>query len=132
MAKLTGRPPSSLTGRLPVSSDESPWWDSVAAALCAREDLLGRVMSIEDIAALVPSYPDGRRPRPRAASRRLRPILELVERGPNGSLGRGATYRIVAPGPMAPVGRADVDDDEITPADDWLCDAVGRMTRKDE
>lgn len=132
MGYLRGRPPSSLTGQVSVRATESPWWDSVAALLASREDLRGRTLAIEEIAALVPPYPDGRRVRPRAAARRLRPILELVERGPNGSLGRGATYRIVPPVARPPVGRDDIEDEGIAPADDWLNDAVKRMTREDE
>jgi len=90
-------------------------------------------MSIEEVLVHVPCYPDGRRPRARAAARRLRPILELVERGPNGSLGRGATYRITAAAPPHPDGvRTDIEDQGIAPADDWLADAVRRMTREDE
>lgn len=94
-----------------------------------REDLIGRTMSIEEIVSLVPPYPDGRRPRARAAARRLRSILELVERGPNGSLGRGAKYRIAVSAPPRPAaGREDIEDEGIAPADDWLEDAVRRMT----
>lgn len=95
----------------------------------ARGDLTGRTVSIEELVALVPSYPDGRRPRARAAARRLRSILELVERGPNGSLGRGAKYRIAASVPPRPAaGREDIEDETIASADDWLADAVRRMT----
>lgn len=111
-----------------MSSLESPWWDSVASALSSRGDLVGRTMSIEDILAEVPSYPDGRRPRTRTAARRLRSVLELVERGPNGSLGRGAVYRIVSSAPLPRAGRDDIEDEGIAPATDWLADAVRRMT----
>lgn len=77
---------------------------------------------------MVPCYPGGRRPRQRTVARRLHRILELVERGPNGSLGRGATYRIVGNMRAAPVGRQDVADETVRPADEWLLDAVERMT----
>jgi len=114
-----------------VSSVESPWWDSVAAGLLAREDLRGRILPIEDLVTMLPDYPDGRRPRARAAARRLRRVLELVERGPNGSLGRGASYRLRPP-PERPLRVPDTSDEAIEPATDWLEDAVRRMTRDGE
>lgn len=87
-------------------------------------------MSIEELSAEVPAYPGGRRARPRTVARRLRRILELVERGPNGSLGRGATYRVVGSlRATAAVGRQDVADETVVPADDWLLAAVERMTK---
>jgi hypothetical protein len=91
--------------------------------MSSRPDLAGQAFTIEQITERLPAYPDGRRPRARAAARRLRPILELVERGPNGSLGRGATYRIVpvtAPQPSEEAVSADLD---------WLEEAAARMTK---
>lgn len=96
--------------------------------LLSRPGMFGSVLSIEEIAALVPSYPDGGRPRARAVARRLRPILELVDRGPNGSLGRGATYRIVSNVRARPVGEASVSEDVLAPDMDWLMKSVKRMT----
>lgn len=68
---------------------------------------------------MVPDYPDGRRPRPRTVARRLSPILTLVSRGPNGSLGRGATYRVV---PSREVGPDDIPSD-----DEWLTAAAAKV-----
>lgn len=114
---------------MPVSSLDSPWWEGVSSELLARPDLVGRTLTIEELAQTVPSYPDGRRPRTRAVARRLRPILELVERGPNGSLSRGATYRIRAPQPRAEaVPITETPDDELKPNVDWLEEQVRRMT----
>jgi len=59
----------------------------------------------------------------------MRPILELVTRGPNGSRGRGATYRIT---PLVPhvesEARQDTDDVGIRSDPDWLLEQVERMT----
>lgn len=91
-------------------------------------------MTIEEITATVAAYPNGRRVRSRSVARRLRGILELIERGPNGSRGRGATYRIVAPqSPTAsttdPVEiRTDVEDVVIGSDRQWLLEQVERMT----
>ncbi len=129
MTITRGKSPSSLTGRLPVSSMESPWWDAVASELIKRTGLVGQVISIEELTAMIPDYPDGGRCRPRAAARRLSAILELVERGPNGSRGKGATYRIVLPlAKPAPAGRDDIAPDEIPIATSWLDNAIERMT----
>jgi hypothetical protein len=78
---------------------------------------------------MVSAYPDGRRVRPRTVSRRLAPILELIERGPNGSRGRGATYRIrPLPTQGEPSERTDVPDDVIGSDHQWLLEQVERMT----
>lgn len=103
----------------------------MAAWLAAHPSLAGRTLSIEEIAAALPSYPDGRRARPRVAARRLRAVLRLVERGPNGALGRGATYEVLAARAPEPPARDDIEDQAIEPADGWLADAVRRMTGED-
>lgn len=92
--------------------------------------LIGRTLPIEDLTEMVPSYPDGRRPRARAVAHRMAPMLELVSRGPNGSLSRGAVYRVVSPPPVPdPVGRQDVDDVVIGCDDDWILEQIERMTK---
>lgn len=80
----------------------------------------------EELADLMPDYYNGRRPRPATTVRRLRPCLELVERGPNGSLTRGARYRII--GSVLP----DVPDVEPIDGFDgsWLLDAIRNSPRK--
>lgn len=78
---------------------------------------------------MIPSYEDGRRPRPRAVARRMASILELVSRGPNGSRGRGATYRIKAPASIESIGRDDVNDVAIGSDEKWLLEQVERMTK---
>ncbi|MBV9125677.1 MAG: hypothetical protein JO112_20195 [Planctomycetes bacterium] len=70
---------------------------------------------------MVPRYPDGRMPRPRTVVRRLAPVLELVSRGPNGSLGRGSTWRVV---PNRDVGPDDIPTDE-----EWLLQSAERMSK---
>lgn len=98
--------------------------------MASDPDLVGRTLTIEEIASRVSSYPDGRSVRPRTASRRLAPILELVERGPNGSRGRGATYRIRAlPAQADPPERDDVADVVIGSDHQWLLEQVERMTK---
>jgi hypothetical protein len=92
-------------------------------------DLVGKVLPIEEIARIVPPYPDGRRPRPQAVARRLRCILELVSRGPNGSRSRGATYRILPILTPAPMPREDVGDVVIRSDHRWLLEQVERMTK---
>lgn len=129
MVRTRGSAPSRLTGNLPVSSPESPWWDQVASEITSRPGMVGRTMTIEELTGEVPCYPDGRAPRPRTVARRLWRILELVERGSNGSLGRGATYRIVGSLRAMAVGRQDVADETVTPDNDWLMAAVERMTK---
>lgn len=115
-------PPEWLKGRRPPVKGDSPWWQEVARALLLRPDLMDTEVTIERLTEMVPCYPDGRRPRPRATARRLAHILELVERGPNGSRGKGATYRLKRPPPAAP---------EHTLIDDeWLRQSVERITGK--
>jgi hypothetical protein len=80
------------------------------------------MVTIEELTERLPCYPDGRRPRPRAAARRLVHILELVCRGPNGSLGHGATYRIVRPPEPVP--------EHTLIDDDWIQQSVERMLGK--
>lgn len=79
-------------------------------------------LSIEELTEGLPCYPDGRRPRPRAAARRLRHVLQLVERGPNGSLGRGARYTVLPPPREAP--------EHLLIDDDWLLQSVARIVGK--
>lgn len=126
---IRGMPPARLTGGSRVRSLDSPWWDLVMSELVAVPGLVGRTLSIEEIAGMVLSYPDGRRPRARTVARRLAPILELVERGPNGSKGRGASYRVLdLPPTREPIGRDDVVDTEISSDMKWLLEQVERMT----
>lgn len=125
MARTRGAPPKNLTGRMPVSSMDSPWWDLVASEITSPDRLGGRTLTIEELTGLIPSYPDGRRARPRTVARRLRSVLELVERGPNGSLGRGATYRVLTP----TVAPSSIQSDSVVQADDeWLAKSVEKMT----
>lgn len=124
--RIKGAPPKTLTGQVSVSSVDSPWWDQVASEITSRPGMVGKVVSIEELTQTLPDYPDGRRPRAKAASRRLRKILELVERGPNGSRSRGATYRIVdLDMPEVVVPDDDVPKDQN---DDYLEQAIRRMT----
>lgn len=88
-----------------------------------RPGLVGTEVTIEALTESLPSYPDGRRPRARAAARRLRSILELVSRGPNGSRGKGAVYRIVRPPEQAPVEHSLIDED-------WLKESIERIVEK--
>lgn len=125
-AVVRGKPPSTLTGQLPISSEESPWWSEVISNLSSYGIKVGEIYTIEEITAMVPSYPDGRRPRSKATSRRLKPVLELVERGPNGALGRGAKYRVVE---VIHPPKFENGDEPIQSNEDWLNDAVSRMTR---
>lgn len=99
----------------------SPWWVTVASELSASEGLWGRDLTVEELAQMVPPYPDGRRARPRTVARRLARILQLISRGPNGSLGRGAVYRIV---PNVAVGPETVETD-----DEWLAEAAARVNK---
>lgn len=89
-----------------------------------RPGLVGSQVTIEELTSSLPCYPDGRRPRPRAAARRLRPILEVVARGPNGSLGKGAVYRVVRPAEgLIPPEHNLIDDA-------WLQESVARIVGK--
>lgn len=130
--RTRGAPHPKLTGRVPVSSPESSWWDQVMSELMSRDGMVGRTLSIEELTESIPCYPGGGRPRGRTVARRLHRVLELMERGPNGSLGRGATYRIVGHIRALPAGRQDVRDETVEPADAWLLDAVKRMTTGEE
>ncbi len=125
--KLKGEPPKVLTGPLPASSLDSPWWDQVMIDVTLSPGMVGRTISIEELTQIIPSYPDGRRPRPRTVARRLRSMMTLVERGPNGSRGRGATYRIDGRPIEKPV---DASDDLITFDDEWLNQSVEKMTKR--
>lgn len=89
--------------------------------------VVGSTFTIEEITQMWPSYPDGRRPRSRTVARRLLELnaIELVERGPNGSLGKGARYKILPERPSPPAG-----DVEQIDNDDYLEKAVERMTRE--
>ena len=87
-----------------------------------RPGLVGSQVEMGELTQTLPCYPNGRRPKARTAARRLAPILELVERGSNGSLAR-ATYRIVRP-PDAREAPADPFVDE-----EWLEQAIQRTMR---
>ena len=131
--KARGEAPKRLTGHMPVSPLDSPWWDRVMSEMTRDGGLVGKTLSIEELTQMVPSYEGGGRPRARTVARRLRPILELVSRGPNGSLGRGATYTVRVPvaDPGPETTRPDIPIDEIAPATDWLEQAVRRMTKEE-
>ena len=128
-SRRRGASPRTLTGRDRVRSLDSPWWERVTSEMGLRPDLVGRTLTIEEITQIVPSYPDGRRPRPMTAARRLGRILELVSRGPNGSRSRGATYRILAIPDPTPLMREDVEDIAIRSDRGWLLEQVKRMTK---
>lgn len=89
--------------------------------------VVGSTFTIEEITQMWPSYPDGRRPRPRTVARRLLELnaIELVERGPNGSLGKGAKYKVLPERSLPPDAGEPMLDNE-----DFLRDAVERMTRE--
>ena len=131
MRKRRGAPPPNLTGGQRVRALNSPWWDSMASRISSDPSMVGRTMTIEELTSDIASYPDGRRVRSRTVSRRLSHILELVERGPNGSRGRGATYRILPSpgGVIPPPERGDVTDVVIGSDKDWLLAQVERMTK---
>lgn len=123
--RTRGRPPSTLTGQVSVRAEHSPWWDKVASELGLYGILVGSTYSVEELAQMLPPYPNGARPKARTAMRRLTDAgaLELVERGPNGSLGRGARYRILPERPPTPAGEPVIDNAG------YLEDAVERMTK---
>ncbi len=126
--RTRGQAPSKLTGQLPVSAERSPWWELEVSRMGSFGILVGHTYTAEELAELFPSYPDGRRPRPRTVVRRLRELeaIQLVERGPNGSLSKGATYKVLPERPSPPAG-------EVEPLPDnaeFLEDAVERMTSR--
>lgn len=121
--KTRGSAPKNLTGRRSVSALESPWWTDLSTRLAEFNLNVGDVLQIEKITERLPSYTDGRRPKPRTAARRLAKVLELVERGPNGSRSRGASYRILQATAVTPNG-----DDHLAIDDDWLLQSIERMT----
>jgi hypothetical protein len=124
--RTKGRPPSKLTGQLPVSGD-SPWWRSVASEVSRHlGPIFPQWISIEVLTTSVRAYPDGRRPKARTVARRLLQYgaIELVERGPNGSLSKGAAYKILPERPPAPAP-----DSEMIQNSDYLEQAVERMTK---
>ena len=96
----------------------------MTSALTSMPGLMGKVVSVDELVALIVGLPGADPPRVRnhTVVRRLRPILELVERGPNGSLSRGASYRIVQPPPPP-------EPDEFL-NERWLIDAADRMGGK--
>lgn len=79
----------------------------------------------EELAALMPEYRPGRRPRPAATVRRLAPCLELVERGPNKSLTRGARYLVVRSNIDPPPPPVEGDTDEA-----WIDEALSLRKRR--
>jgi len=128
-AKARGAPPKTLTGQLAVKALVSPWWEWVASEISLSPEFVGKVFSIEELSQMIPAYPDGRRPRPRTVARRLRPVLELVERGPNGSRGIGAKYRVI-PAAQTPVDETGADgaDELISVDEEWLLGSIKKMT----
>lgn len=118
--------PINIRGSLPVKAVISPWWESVKDFLSSGE-FIGKVFTIEEIAALVPKYPDGRSVRPRAASRRLKPILELISRGPNGSLGKGATYKIIGKPVKVEVKMNSAETNVILSDDEYIQASIARI-----
>lgn len=85
-----------------------------------------KAYTIDEITQMIPDYPDGRRPKPRTVARRLLEYgaIELVERGPNGSLGKGAKYKILPERSLPPAAGS-----EMIENSDYLEQAVERMTR---
>lgn len=123
--KRKGKPPSKLTGQMPVSAERSPWWERVASEMNLYGLLVDMVFTIEEITQMIPPYPDKRQPRPRTVARRLTELnaIELVERGTNGSKGNGAKYKILPEPSLPPAGEPLPDNSE------FLEKAVERMTR---
>lgn len=119
--KRRGGPPLKLTGQNPVSG-ESPWWIAVAKDLFSKPGMIGKIVSIEELTAMIPDYPDGRRPRPRAVARRLKPYIDVISRGPRGSLGKKSTF-IIRSFPNEPIR-----EDAIRQDDEWLLESVMKMT----
>jgi hypothetical protein len=122
--RTKGGPPRKLTGQVPTSGD-SPWWSRVASEISSPDRLGGKTLTIEELAQTISSYPDGRPIRPRTVARRLRSVLRLVSRGPNGSLGRGAVYTVV---PLPPP--EEMTEDSIPTDLEWLEMAVEKMIGK--
>ena len=128
--RTLGAPPPNLTGGVRVRSLDSPWWTGVMSELLLVPGLVGQTLTIEELTQMVPPYPDGKRPRSRTVARRLASILELVSKGPNGSRGHGATYRVTAPPSIGgSIGRQDVVDVVIGSDAKWLLEQVERMTK---
>lgn len=124
---VRGKPPAKLTGQMPVSAASSPWWNKTASEMHLYGLLVDMVFTIEEITQMVPVYPDGRVPRPRTVARRLTELcaIELVERGPNGSKGIGAKYKILPEPTLPPAMESEMIDNK-----DFLEQAVERMTRE--
>lgn len=110
----------------------SPWWERVREDLLSAPGNIGRELTIEQLTLEVPAYGTGHRPRGRTVARRLSPILELVSRGPNGSRGIGATYRIHRPDVLVSSARKDVPDEVVTVNDEWLDAAITKMIGDEE
>lgn len=127
MPKRTSLPKGkpARSGGVPRRPLRSPWWDGVLSTLSSRADLVDTLVTGEKLAELIQELPqsNGRKVRPMAAVRRLAPMLELVERGPNGSRSRGATYRIVTPPPREALEMG---------SDDWLKAAIDKMCGKEK
>lgn len=113
--------PKKKTGQL-RKSGESPWWDSVALSISELHH--GKELTIEQIYELVPNYPNGFRPKIRTASRRLKKILELLERGPNGSRSVQAVYKIL------PMRKQIVAEEPIMHDEEWIKSAINAMIAK--
>lgn len=126
--RLTGHG-GALTGTSPVAALVSPWWDHVASEMTSRPGLVGTTLSIEALTQMTPDYPNGTRPRPKTVARRLRRILHLVERGPNGARGTGALYLVVGL-PVAPEVNPALETEVLQPDLTWLSDAAARMMTK--
>ena len=129
---LKGSPPPTLTGQIPVSSLDSQWWDQIALRVSSDTNLIGKVFTIEELSQMnILRYKDGAYPRGKTIARRLKPILELISRGPNGSLGKGAIYKIK--GAIIVKEdiqiRGDIKNVEIAVADEWLKESIERMTK---
>lgn len=125
MKKRKGQAPSNLTGQLPVSAEFSPWWSKTVSEMGMHGLLPDMILTIESITQMIPAYPDGRKPRPRTVARRLTELqaIELVERGPNGSRGKEAKYKILS-APTLPTAEEPFIDNN-----DFLEQAVQRMTK---
>ena len=110
-----------------MSAQDSPWWAEVSRYLPRYGAKVGEVYGISELTEMMPCYPTGNHARPHTVARRLLELnaIELVERGPNGSLSRGARYRILPERAILPPA-----EDPVMDNADFLEKAVERMTRE--
>lgn len=72
---------------------DPPFWRDIAEP--ALDAHIGKILSIEEIKTIIPPYRNNKALRGRTIISFLYHRLEIIERGPNGALGHGSSFKVL-------------------------------------